>query len=132
YNFLDPKKYTQVMTEIYAGLGVPPSLTGNDGNQGISNNTIAMKALVERLEYGRKILTNFWNEQLKILQTAFQWKHAPRISFDHQVMTDDVMERKIMLDLFDRNVISLEKLRQLCRQDPVLEEMRVKREHKKI
>jgi len=132
YNFLKSDKYDQVMKEIYSGLGVPPSLTGGQNTQSSNNNSVSMKTLIERLEYGRRILQRFWEEQFSVLKTALKWKHSAVISFDYKVLSDENLERKILIDLWDRNVISTEKLRQLCGRDPKLEELRVRSEHKKI
>lgn len=134
YNFLKSEKYDQVMREIFIALGLPSTLAGGSASQGqgFSNNAISMKTLVERLEYGRRILKSFWEKELKKIQKAFGWKYAPIIEFDYKVLSDDASERKFLIDLWDRNVISTEKINQLCRQDPRLEEMRVSREYKKI
>lgn len=131
YNFLKPEKYEHVMREIYAGLGVPPSLTGSDNNGSASDNSVSMKTLIERLEYGRRVLSSFWCAELKKLSKAFNWKIKPILSFDYKVMSDENLERKLLIDLWDRNIISDEKIRQLSRQDHKLEEIRIKREEKK-
>lgn len=133
YNFLKSEKYDQVMREIFIALGLPSTLAGGSSkSQGFSNNAISMKTLIERLEYGRRILKSFWEKELKKVQKAFGWKYAPTVEFDYKVLSDDASERKFLIDLWDRNVISTEKINQLCRQDPRLEEMRVSREYKKI
>ena len=64
YRFLGAEKYQPVLTNIYAGLGVPPTLTGLGSGQGggFTNNFISLKVLVERLEYGRNTLINFWKD----------------------------------------------------------------------
>lgn len=131
YNFLKPEKYEHVMREIYAGLGVPPSLTGSDNNGSASDNSISMKTLVERLEYGRRILTTFWVEELNKISKAFNWKTKPIVTFDYKVLSDENLERKLLIDLWDRHIISDEKLRQLSRQDHRLEELRIKKQEKK-
>ena len=60
YKFLGSEKYTSVLNSIYAGLGVPPTLTGMANNGGgFTNNFISLKTLVERLQYGRDQLTKF-------------------------------------------------------------------------
>lgn len=133
YNFLTAKKYEQIMTEIYAGLGVPPSLTGvSSSGHGLTSNALSMKTMIERLEYGRRILRKFWEGQLKILQKAFGWRYMPVVSFDYKVLSDEQVEQKLLLDLWDRDILSTEKIIELCRQNPMLEEIRIKREKNKI
>lgn len=132
YNFLKSEKYTQVMTQIYAGLGVPPSLTGSENDSGFSNNSVSMKTLIERLEYGRRLLTKFWTKELKKLQTAFDWKHAPVVTFDSKVMVDENTEKQIILDLWDRDLISDQKVLQIFNQDDNLENYRIRKNKKDI
>lgn len=133
HNYLKPEKYQQVMSEIFAGLGVPPSLTGGSrGSNGFTNNVISMKTLIERLEYGRGIIVEFWEEQLKILQQAMGWRFPPKIVFDYKVLSDEAAEKAILIDLWDRDIIGTETILELCRRDPELEVLRVNREIRKI
>ena len=136
HNYLKSEKYSQVMSEIFSGLGVPPSLTGGgggaNGGQGFTNNVLSMKTLIERLEYGRTVIMDFWNEQLKILQKAMGWRFPPKISFDFKVLTDEATEKKMILDLWDRKIYSTETVRELCRRDPEMETLRINREERKM
>ena len=53
YKFLGDEKYQPVLNSIYAGMGIPPTLTGIAGNGGgYTNNFVSLKTLIERLEYG--------------------------------------------------------------------------------
>lgn len=131
YNFLKQEKYSQVMTEIYAGLGVPSSLTGGDSKSGLSNNAISMRTLIERLEYGRRVIKRFWENQFKILQKAMGWKYPPVISFDYKVLGDEQAEKKLLLDLWDRDLISDERIQELSRQNPKLETIKINKDMKK-
>ena len=134
HQFLGADKYQQIMTEIYAGLGVPSSLTGSSAGagQGFTNNSISMKTLVERLEYGRDILTCFWEKELKEIQLAMGWRFPAKISFDYKVLSDESSERKLLLDMWDRNIISTETIQELAKRDPELETIRINRERRKI
>jgi hypothetical protein len=62
YKFLGSEKYQPVLTSIYAGLGIPPTLTGASTGGGYTNNYVSLKTLIERLEYGRQLLTQFWQK----------------------------------------------------------------------
>lgn len=133
HNYLKPEKYTQVMNEIHAGLGVPGALTGSDsGGGGMTNNSISMKTLVERLEYGRKILVSFWEKELKIIQKAYGWRFPAKVVFDYRVLSDEAAEKKLMLDMWDRNMVSTEDILELSRRDPEMAALRVAREQRKI
>lgn len=133
HHYLSSDKYAQVMAEIYSGLGVPQTLTGgsNSSNSGFTNNFISMKTLIERLEYGRKIITEFWNDELKHIQKAMGWRFAPKCVFDYKVLSEESTERALLLDMWDRDIMSTETMQELCRRDPLLEEIRIKRDMKK-
>ncbi len=136
HNYLKPEKYAQVMSEIFSGLGVPPTLTGGSGGakgggQGFTNNVLSMKTLIERLEYGRGVITDFWEEQFKILQKAMGWRFPPKIMFDYKVLSDEAAEKKMILDLYDRDLIAAETVQELCRRDPELEILKINRERRK-
>lgn len=134
HNYLDPKKYQHVMESIYQGLGVPATLTGSStgGNSGLTNNAISMKTLIERLEYGRSIITSFWDKQIKLVQKAMGWRFPAKIVFDYQVLSDTDVGKQIMIDLFDRNVISQETLHEVLGRDTEIETVRISREQKKL
>lgn len=132
HHYLSSDKYHQVMTEIYSGLGVPQTLTGGSGQTaGFTNNYISMKTLIERLEYGRRILIDFWNEEFKQIQKSMGWRFAPRLIFDYKVLSDENTERALLLDMWDRDILATESMQELCRRDPDLENMRIRREMKK-
>lgn len=132
HQFLGDGKYKQVMSEIYDGLGIPPSLTAGGDGQGFTNNAISMKALVERLEYGRRILADFWDKELRKIQKAMGWRFPAKVVFDHQVLSDKTAELNLLLSLWDRNIVSTEGLLNLFDQDPDLEKIRVNRERREI
>lgn len=132
HQYLGPEKYAQVMAELHSGLGIPQALTGSaqkgGSNSGFTNNAVTMKTLVERLEYGRRVLVQFWNEQLTIIQKAMGWKYPAKVMFDRKVLADEAAEKKIIMDLWDREIISNETLLELSGRDPELEIIRVQRE----
>lgn len=132
HNYLKSEKYQQVMAEIYAGLGVPPSLTaaGGTGQTGFTNNYISMKTLIERLNYGRDILEKFWEDQLKILQKAFGWRFPPVIDFDFKILGDDTSEKALILDMWDRNIIPTETIQQIFGRDPKIEAIKSSKEER--
>lgn len=131
YKFLGAEKYQPVLTSIYAGLGIPPTLTGAAGsNGGFTNNYVSLKTLIERLEYGRSILLGFWQKELEIVRKAMGFKRSAQIHFDSIVLSDEASMKKLMVDLADRNIISNETLLERMREMPEIEKIRVKREEK--
>jgi len=131
YKFLGSEKYQPVLTSIYAGLGIPPTLTGAAGSSGgFTNNYVSLKTLIERLEYGRSILLGFWQKELDIVRKAMGFKKSAQIHFDSIILSDEASMKKLMLDLADRNIISNETLLERMREMPEIEKIRVKREEK--
>ena len=89
YKFLGSEKYTSVLNSIYAGLGVPPTLTGMAGNGGgFTNNFISLKTLVERLQYGRDQLVRFWEKELEIVRKAMGFRYKAHVQFDQMTLSD--------------------------------------------
>ena len=131
YRFLGKEKYEPVLTNIYAGLGIPPTLTGMASTGGgFTNNFISLKTLVERLEYGRQVLVNWWNQELEIVQKAMGFRLPAKIHFDQMVLSDEASEKNLLIQLADRNVISSETLVERFGEIPEIEKIRIRREVK--
>ena len=93
FKFLGSEKYDPVLNSIYAGLGVPPTLTGlADNGGGFTNNFISLKTLVERLEYGRTLLVDFWQEEIERVQKAMGFRFPAIVHFDLMVLSDEAAE----------------------------------------
>ncbi len=128
HNFLGSGKYDAVLSNIYDGLGVPFGTSGGSG-KGMTNNFIAMQTFIERLEYGRRVLLNFWNCEIKKVQSAMGYSKPAQIIFDKINLGDDNNYKQILLGLLDRDVISNEAmLKEFGYTD--IEKIRVKREAK--
>jgi hypothetical protein len=97
YKFLGSEKYTSVLNSIYAGLGVPPTLTGMATNGGgFTNNFISLKTLVERLQYGRDQLVRFWEKEIEIVRQAMGFRYKAHIHFDQMTLSDEAAEKNLM------------------------------------
>ena len=131
YKFLGSEKYTSVLNSIYAGLGVPPTLTGMAGNGGgFTNNFISLKTLVERLQYGRDQLTNFWANECEIIRKAMGFRKSPHIVYDQMSLSDEAAEKNLLIQLADRDIISNETVLERFKEIPQVEKVRLKREDK--
>ncbi len=127
-SFLGSEKYQQTMSSIYAGLGVPPTLTGTAGEQGFTNNFVSLKVLIERLEYGRMLLQEFWEAELAILQSVFGFRQPFKIVFDIPTLTDDSAEKRLLIELVDRDLVSVELVQERFGADPEIEDVRIRRD----
>ncbi len=129
YKFLGSEKYTSVLNSIYAGLGVPPTLTGMANNGGgFTNNFISLKTLVERLQYGRDQLIRFWEKELEIVRKAMGFRYKAHVQFDQMSLSDESAEKNLLIQLADRDIISHETLLQRFKEIPQIENIRLKRE----
>jgi hypothetical protein len=130
HQFLGEGKYVPHLNAIYAGLGIPPTLTGTFGAAGTTNNFISLKTLTKRLQYGRKILTAFWKNEIEIVQKAMGFSSPAKIEFDRMDLSDEDSEKALLIQLADRNVISDELLQRAFGFDPDMEKIRINRENR--
>jgi hypothetical protein len=128
HNFLGEGKYTPHLNSIYAGLGIPPTLTGTFGASGTTNNFISLKTLTQRLQYGRKILMQFWKNEIALVQKAMGFKFPAKIEFDRMDLSNEDAEKALLIQLADRNIISDELIQTLFGIDSDMEKTRVNRE----
>ena len=132
HKFLGSEKYSSVLNSIYAGLGVPPTLTGMAGNGGgFTNNFISLKTLVERLQYGRDLLKKFWEKELELVRQAMGFRYKAHIQFDQMSLSDEATEKNLLIQLADRDIISHETLLERFKEIPQIEKIRMKRELKR-
>lgn len=130
YKFLGVEKYVPVLSDIYSGLGIPLSLTGAGGSSGTTNNFVSLKALIERLEYGRQVVLDFWNYEFKLVQESMGFSSPAKIHFDSVVLSDEAGIKAILIDLWDRNILSTETLQERFKEFPEIENSRNNKEFK--
>ncbi len=130
HHFLGKAKYAPTMEAIFQGLGVPPTLAGGDPKAGFTNNFVSLRTVVERLQYVRDVLRSFWEDELELVQDALGFRHPFRVVFDEPALADEATEKKLLLDLMDRGVISDEAVLERFSADPEIEAIRVRRENK--
>lgn len=128
HQFLGDDKYLPALRAIYECYGIPPTLTGGNMAGGTTNNFISLKTLTERLEYGRSLLREFWNGELKIIQKAMGWKTPGVVEFDLPNLGDENAENALFLQLADRGLVSDEVIQMRFGQNPEMEQVRLKRE----
>ena len=131
HQFLGQGKYEPTLNSIYAGLGIPPSLTGlSSAGGGLTNNFMSLKTLIERLEYGRNMLLSFWNNEIAIVQKAMNFKLPANVEFDRMTLSNEDSEKQLLIQLADRNLVSNETLQRKFGDHPDMEKIRISREFK--
>jgi hypothetical protein len=128
HQFLGESKYVPHMNAVYAGLGIPPTLTGTFGAAGTTNNFISLKTLTQRLQYGRDLLTQFWEREIALVQKAMGFRYPAKIEFDRMDLSNEDSEKALLVQLADRNLISDELLQTKFGIDPDMEKSRLNRE----
>jgi len=128
HQFLGEEKYKPVWNSIYAGLGVPPTLTGAATSSGFTNNYISLKTLIQRLEYGRAALRSFWEQELELVRQAMGFSKAAKLTFDNMVLSDEAAEKALLIQLIDRDVISVETLTERFGEEPEFEQLKLNKE----
>jgi hypothetical protein len=130
HQFLGEGKYTPHLNSVYAGLGIPPTLTGTFGAAGTTNNFISLKTLTQRLQYGRDVLVSFWEKEIELVQKAMGFKYPAKIEFDRMDLSNEEAEKSLLIQLADRNIVSDEMVRARFGFDPDMEKLRVNSEFK--
>lgn len=134
YEFLGPEKYMPHLNAIYDGLGIPPTLTAAAGNTssgtGFTNNFISLKTLIERLEYGRDLLVNFWKQEIKLVQNAMGFRFPAQVHFEGVSLSDENAEKQLLIQMADRDLISVETLHERFNILPDIEKLRINKESK--
>lgn len=129
HRFLGDAKYGPVLTAIYQGLGVPLSLSGTS-SPGLNNNVVSLRTLIERLEYGRSVVREMWEHEVRLVQRAMGFRFPAHVNFD-RVLTDEAAERQLLLNMADRELISVETLQERLGLTPEVEEVRLRREERR-
>lgn len=130
HQFLGEDKYKPHLNSVYAGLGIPPTLTGTFGAAGTTNNFISLKTLTQRLQYGRRVLMEFWQKEIEIVQKAMGFRYPATIEFDRMDLSNEEAEKALLIQLADRNIISDELLQSSFGFDPDMERSRIQKENK--
>jgi hypothetical protein len=127
YRFLGNEKYIAVLNAIYGAFGIPPTLIGGSIEGGFSNNFISLKTLVERLNYGREMLKDFWEKEAKLVQKSMGFARAAKVSFE-DLLTDEAAQKQLLINMWDRNLITDETFRDIMGFDHDIELSRQRRE----
>jgi len=128
YKFLGETKYKPALDAIYGGMGIPATLTGSGENGGATNNFISLQTLIQRLEYGRGVLLEFWNRELALLAEAVGLEPAV-VEFDYMDLGDPTAMLALLVQLSDRSLISDEALQHAFKKNANLELARINREN---
>jgi len=129
-DFFSAEKYKQVDDDIRSGLGIAEILI-NGGGGNYSNSFLSVKTLLERLETGRQQLLDFITEQVEIVTKNMGFRSGPHVRLVNMSLTNEEIQKKFMLELFDRNALSYETLIARFGENIEIESSRMIEEDKK-
>jgi len=120
---LGSEKYKAVNSDITKGLGIPDSLVGGTdlGTRNAQTGFIQLKTLVERLEYVRAKCIKWLENELTMIAKALGFKKIPNITFENMSLRDETAEKQLMIQLLDRNLISVESVYKVFGNDFAIE-----------
>lgn len=122
---LGSEKYEQVNFDILVGLGIPEVLIGGKGAN-FSNAWVQLQTLVEKLKVIRGKITEWLHTEVKMFAKAMNIQ-IPRIRFKHNLQDEGVIKR-LLLNLYDRNIISAEAVLESFGEDFATEIFRIEDE----
>lgn len=105
---LDPKKYEAINEDIFMALGISKSVMTGQGSY--ANSFLSIKLLLEKLETIREKIMNWLMFELKIIAERMNFRTLPEVRFGIMNLRDENTERKLLMDLFDRGIVSQETL----------------------
>jgi hypothetical protein len=104
-DILSKEKYEPVDGDIRSGIGVSEVLINGEGGN-FANSFLSVKTLVERLEGGRKVLLDWIVQELQSVVEAMNFATPPHVQLQHMSLRDEEAEKRLLLELVDRNIIS--------------------------
>lgn len=125
---LGEEKYKQVDIDIRSSLGIAEVILSGTGKGNFSNSFISVKTLIERLETARQTLLAWLTKQMKIVATAMDFAKSAVIQFNHMSLTDEEAEKRLLLDLADRGMISYRNIIERFGENFDIEVQRMKEE----
>ena len=106
---------------------VSPTLGAN-----YSNSYLSVKTLLERLETGRNIILQWLEKQCLLVARAMGFQRAAKPIMSHMSLTDEQLEKELLLELFDRNMLTQQTMLARFGEDFEVELQRHRRENRMI
>jgi hypothetical protein len=125
---LGVEKYRSVDKDILAGLGIPGILVNDEAGGNFSNAFLQVRTLLEKLEDGRTEVLKWINKQMRIIAEIMGHRDIPQVRFGQMSLRNEEEEKKLIIQLLDRNVISAERVHEVFGIETVIELERMRRE----
>lgn len=125
---LGKEKYEQVDADVRSALGISEVILNGQGKGNFANSFLSVKTLIERLESARNQLTRWLEEQMMIVAKAMDFRKPATIRLNHMSLSDQEAEKKLLLELADRGMISYKNIVERFGEDYEIEIQRMKEE----
>ena len=122
--------FEEDINNILLGLGVPEVLVGgSNGTTNLTGNYLGLKNIITRIETCRRIIIEWLESEIDVIQEEMGFRKRPMIRFSTQDLHDEVAYNTLLLGLLDRNVISDQTVLERVNENPEVEKMRVSKEN---
>ena len=122
-------KYESVDRDILRGIGIPDSLIGGATNGNFSTGFLGVRTLLERLEEGRNTVMRWLMLELQLLIETLGIRNMPTLKFGKMSLRDEKAEKQLIIQLLDRNIISIEAVLETFDEDFNIELERLREEN---
>jgi len=127
---LSMAKYESVDRDILRGIGIPDTLIGGAQNGNFSTGFLGVRTLLERLEEGRQTVMRWLMKELQLLIETLGIRRLPSIRFGKMSLRDEKSEKMLIIQLLDRNIISIEAVLEAFGEEFEIELERLKDEER--
>ena len=121
-------KYESVDRDILRGIGIPDTLIGGQGGSNFSSGFLGVRTLLERLEEGRDTIIRWLMKEFQLLSETLGIQKMPTIKFGKMSLRDEKAEKQLIIQLLDRNIISIEAVLEAFDEDFAIELERMREE----
>lgn len=121
-------KYKSVDRDILAGLGIPSILVDGAEGGNFSNAFLQVRTLMERLEEGRNEIIKWIERELRLIAAVMGHRDIPSVRFGNMSLRDEEAEKKLIIQLMDRNIVSAERVHEVFDIETEVELERMRKE----
>lgn len=113
---------------ILLGLGIPESLVGGSEIKTSGNSQASFKNFVKRMESIRRILRDWLESEIDIIQKNMGFRKRPQIRFTNADLYDEQTYFNMIRELVDRNIIPDDRVMELIGELPDYEKVRMQKQ----
>lgn len=105
-DILGQDKYKQVNEDLTGAYGIVRGLIDGVGNISTGGANLAVKSIIEEINYGRRQVTRWIYNEYKGIAEAQGFDHYPKIRWDSMALKDEIMIISLVQGMIDRRIIS--------------------------